>query len=240
MEKLTLNFSKAAAAVAEPAVAPVTVKPVVNQPTPRKDGKPGNGAVSVRSDEVAVAAAAASVDEFDKMDQAALLKAAKELRAKLSGKPEPKPEEKTPPAEPVATEPTPEQKAAAEKYHQAIETQFTTTFGTPEKVQDAIKWANASLDETSVNAFNAALDSGNPVMMATAIKILNDEYVKVNGKDAASITPGLPVVPNGGDNGQFPAFRDSSEMVAAMSDPRYKVSQAYRDDVEKRLMKSKF
>jgi hypothetical protein len=105
--------------------------------------------------------------------------------------------------------------------------------GGAEAFQQMTTWAANALTESEIAAFNDAVTSGNEGQMQLAIQGVHAKFVAANGQ-----RPNLL----GGDRPGASAlgFRDKSEMTAAMRDPRYKTSEAYRKDVEARLMASNF
>ncbi|MDR5812009.1 hypothetical protein QCE62_00205 [Caballeronia sp. LZ033] len=94
---------------------------------------------------------------------------------------------------------------------------------------DLIAWGQKNLTPQQREYYDGQLNGPHA---AEAIEFLTS---KMNaGKD-----PNL-VNLNGGTHTRVSAFRDQSEMMAAMADPRYQASEAYRQEVAGRLRVSKF
>lgn len=120
---------------------------------------------------------------------------------------------------------------------QALAREFTAkTFaqaGGEEQYKAMIAWAKTGLTEVEIQAFDEAVTSGNEGAMKLAVEGLRTKFTTANGQKPNLIAGNRP-------NGNPLAFRDRSEMTAAMRDPRYKVSEAYRKDVEARIAASDF
>lgn len=116
----------------------------------------------------------------------------------------------------------------------AYEAQAHEAAGSKETFTQMTTWAATALTEAEVNAFNSAVTSGNVEAMRMAVQAVHSKFVAANGQQ--------PKLLGGGDrpNGSALAFRDKSEMTAAMRDPRYKTSEAFRADVAARLLASTF
>jgi CobQ-like glutamine amidotransferase family enzyme len=130
---------------------------------------------------------------------------------------------------------TAEQQAAAKAYESTLDTAFATAAGGADKVDAMVAWANANVDEASVNAFNAALDSGNAALAQRAIQVLGAAYMEANGKEP-DLVKGAKVI----DGPTAIPFKDTYEMTQAMGDPRYANSEAYRKEVAMRIAVSSF
>jgi uncharacterized protein (DUF1330 family) len=105
--------------------------------------------------------------------------------------------------------------------------------GNAEQYGTMIEWAGKNLTPAEITAYDAAVASGNEAQMFMAIDAVKAKFVEANGQAPALL---------GGDrpNTNVNSFRDRSEMTAAMKDPRYKTSEAYRKEVESRVATSKF
>jgi hypothetical protein len=90
------------------------------------------------------------------------------------------------------------------------------------------EWAGKNLSPAEINAFNSMLETGTVEQIALAAAGLKTRYEAANGKPSRLVHGS----PHGG--GVAP-FRSSAEVTAAMSDPRYREDQAYRDEVAARL-----
>lgn len=93
-------------------------------------------------------------------------------------------------------------------------------------------WAAQNLTPGEITAFNSMLETGTAEQIALAAAGLKTRH------DAAVGKPANLIRGSGGGGGGVQAYRSVAEVTAAMSDPRYKEDQAYRDEVAQRLMVS--
>ena len=91
-----------------------------------------------------------------------------------------------------------------------------------------IEWAASNLDNRSIDAFDAVVDSGNPAAINIAFAGLQAQYNDANGYEGRMLQGKAPA--SSGD-----VFRSQAELVAAMGDPRYDTDPAYRADVIEKL-----
>lgn len=113
-----------------------------------------------------------------------------------------------------------------------IEAQVTAVYnqvGGKDQYQQMLEWAEASLPQAEVDAFNNIVASGDQSQTLLAVNGLYARYSSVN--KAPKLVNGTPSVNSRAGN----VFRSTGELVTAMSDPRYKTDAAYRADVERRL-----
>lgn len=104
--------------------------------------------------------------------------------------------------------------------------------GGQEQYRAMLEWAEEALDQNAIDAYNAVVVRGNQAEILLAVNGLKAQY------QATNKTPNLiGGKPPGSGGGEAP-FLSTAEMVAAMSDARYKTDSAYRDMVERRLAKS--
>lgn len=91
--------------------------------------------------------------------------------------------------------------------------------------EQMIQWAGSNLSAQEIEAYNKVVGSGDPAQMMFAVKGLQARYTaqtrEPNFISGAKAAPGV--------------FRSVAEVVAAMSDPRYKTDAAYRSDVERKI-----
>lgn len=92
-----------------------------------------------------------------------------------------------------------------------------------------VAWGQKNLSAEQREFYDSQL---NGPTAAEAIAVLKQRMAA--GQDPAVI------LPNAGAAPAATGFRDKTEMQAAMSDPRYKVSEAYRQDVRAKLAVSRF
>ena len=91
-----------------------------------------------------------------------------------------------------------------------------------------IEWAASNLDNRSIDAFDAVVDSGNPAAINIAFAGLQARYNDANGYEGRMLQG--KAASSSGD-----VFRSQAELVAAMSDSRYDTDPAYRADVIEKL-----
>jgi hypothetical protein len=167
-----------------------------------------------------------------------LAKSYSELRTKMSkdGTP-PKPEETPKPVEqkPAEQKPADDAAKAKEQFETGLVESFGKVAGGADKVGDVVTWANQNLAPEEAAAYNAALDTGNPLIANMAFQAVFGLYAQANGIEPQLINAeGTP-----GSTGVKP-FADRREMMAAQRDPRYNTSEVYRQEVYRRAMASNF
>ena len=91
-------------------------------------------------------------------------------------------------------------------------------------------WASQNLSDQDIEMYDAVMELGNPAAARFAIEALAYRYQESNGVE--------PDLVQGKSPGVGGAFRSQSEVVQAMSDPRYDNDPAYRRDVMKKLERS--
>ena len=94
-----------------------------------------------------------------------------------------------------------------------------------------VDWAADNLSDEAINAFDAVVDSGNPMAINIAFQGIQAEYNEANGYEGRMLQ-GKPASSTGD------VFRSQAELVAAMGDPRYDTDPAYRADVVAKLDQS--
>ena len=105
------------------------------------------------------------------------------------------------------------------------------TVGGDEQYDALVGWAGENLDSSSINAFDALVESGNAKAIELAVAGLYSMYEAQNGSEGQMITGKAPA--SRGDR-----FRSQAEVVAAMADPRYDADPAYRQEIVERLERS--
>ena len=103
--------------------------------------------------------------------------------------------------------------------------------GGAEKFGAMLAWAKTALTPADAGAFNASIDSGDEATMALAVTGLNAKFVAANGVIPTLLGGDVPGGAGGG-------YASSAEVVAAMSDPRYKSDPAYNAMVADKLDRS--
>ena len=105
------------------------------------------------------------------------------------------------------------------------------TVGGEEQYDALVGWAGENLDSSSIDAFDALVESGNAKAIELAVAGLYSMYEAQNGSDGQMITGKAPA--SRGDR-----FRSQAEVVAAMSDARYENDPAYRQEIVEKLERS--
>lgn len=118
---------------------------------------------------------------------------------------------------------------------QALAAQFETSVvsevGGAEKYSQIVQWAKANLEPAEIDAYNAAVSSGNLAQAKLAVAGLNAKFTQSVGKE--------PTLSSGRT---APAtediFQSEAQLIKAMSDPRYRTDKAYRAQVTAKLARS--
>jgi hypothetical protein len=105
--------------------------------------------------------------------------------------------------------------------------------GGAEQFEEVMEWATSNLSEAEKNAYNDILATNDTNKIKLAFYSLNSRFSAANPKPANLIQSdgGTPIAE---------AFANQGEMVAAMSDRRYKNDPAYRKQVDLKVARSKF
>ena len=82
-------------------------------------------------------------------------------------------------------------------------------------------------------AYNDAISSGDPDRAALAVRVAHEAYLKDIGTETPLLGGGKSPAGAGG-------YASEAAWLEAMEDPRYKTSQAYRDEVVAKMKKSDF
>lgn len=117
-------------------------------------------------------------------------------------------------------------KALAEQQANAM----YSTVGGREAYDSMIQWAAESLSPDEIDAYNIAVSTGDSKQSAFAVKSLEARFRVENAGEPRFISAAKASGPSG--------FESAAQMVAAMSDPRYKNDEAYRDDVVRKIANS--
>ena len=103
--------------------------------------------------------------------------------------------------------------------------------GGEQQYVEMVEWAQNNLSENEINAYNQAVESGDPNATKLAISGLQAQYRMDNGQEPNLIS-GEAVSASSG------AFQSVAELTAAMADPRYSRDPAYRKQVSDKLARS--
>ena len=120
------------------------------------------------------------------------------------------------------------------KGQQALITQYQgevfNVVGGKDGYTSVVQWAAKNLSSEEIDAFNTTVNSGNLEQAKMAVKGLQARFSSSEGNEPALLT-GSAGLSEG-------VFRSTSELVEAMSNPKYRSDPAYRADVEKKLARS--
>lgn len=94
------------------------------------------------------------------------------------------------------------------------------------------EWAKDNLPDDEIDAYNAAVNSGDIKMTMLAVKGLEARFRAENGSEPKRQIAGETA------RAGSEAYRSLSELQKDMSDPRYKNDPAFRRDVERKLSRS--
>ena len=115
---------------------------------------------------------------------------------------------------------------------------FMTLAGGAEKYKAMSEWAGSSLSAAEQSSYNAAVNSGNPEIVAMAVQGLRARY-ELAGAGAPAPTERAPVtrLSGGAPSGAVGVkmFATMQEQVKAQSDPRYASDPNYRATVERMI-----
>lgn len=115
-----------------------------------------------------------------------------------------------------------------------VENQVHQQAGGKEQYAAMMQWAATNMSAQEVNAYNAAMGTGDFNAMSLAVDGLKSRFTKAVGSSPKLLN---------GDNtigNSNAGFGSTYEMTKAMSDPRYRTDPVYRKGVEQRAMKSNF
>ena len=103
--------------------------------------------------------------------------------------------------------------------------------GGEKEYRNMINWAGNSLSQDEIEMYDAVMATGNANSIYWAVQALNNKYTDAVGSEG-------PLLTGRGSAESNAAFRSQSELVQAMSDPRYDNDPAYRADVMAKLENS--
>lgn len=121
--------------------------------------------------------------------------------------------------------------AAAEAAQEAEVNEIISVVGTAEQYVSLTKWAAQNLPQADNDAFDRAVSAGDKGQAKLAVEGLLAKYFAKEGREGELVTAGA----SGGEGG---GYANSDEIVAAMSDPRYKTNATYRAEVAAKVGRS--
>lgn len=112
---------------------------------------------------------------------------------------------------------------------------YMETAGGEESYQAMVEWAAQAMTPEQQEAYNKQVNSGDRSTVLFAIESLKTRYEAANGRAPSSLLSGRAPAVSG-----VKPFASSSQMIAAMQDPKYKSDPAYREEVSRRIAASNF
>ena len=103
--------------------------------------------------------------------------------------------------------------------------------GGEKEYRNMIDWAGNTLSQDEIEMYDAVMATGNANSIYWAVQALNNKYTDAVGSEGKLLT-------GRGSAESNAAFRSQSELVQAMSDPRYDNDPAYRAVVMAKLENS--
>ena len=103
--------------------------------------------------------------------------------------------------------------------------------GGEEQYSQMINWASNNLPEHEIDAFNAAIETGDKSLATLVVQGLSAKYQSAYGAEP-QLVQGQASTQVGG------SYQSVAEVKAAMSDPRYSSDPAYRRTVAEKLARS--
>ena len=135
------------------------------------------------------------------------------------------------PAETDSEESEETEEADSEQLTEAQAQELFKMCGGEETYQDMMRWAADSLSKEEIGMYDSVMGSGNASSIYFAVQALNNKYTDAVGSEGQLLT-------GRGSAESNAVFRSQSELVQAMSDPRYDSDPAYRSDVMAKLENS--
>jgi hypothetical protein len=115
---------------------------------------------------------------------------------------------------------------------------FLTIAGGAEKYKAMGEWAATGLSMAEQSSYNAAVNSGNPEIVANAVQGLRARYELANaGNDPAAPRVAPTRLSGGAPSGAVGVkmFATMQEQIRAQADPRYATDPAFRATVERMI-----
>ena len=119
------------------------------------------------------------------------------------------------------------QKAVAAQYETAV----VSEVGGSEKYSEMVTWAKANMSDAEINAYNAAVSSGDVAQAKLAVLGLSAKFSKANGSEPR-------LVQGRTNSASGDVFESTAQLTEAMRDPRYSKDPSYRAKVQAKLARS--
>lgn len=115
----------------------------------------------------------------------------------------------------------------------ALRTTLLAEIGGEAKFQQLVQFARANYTQAQLEAYNTAVSSGDYATVSQAVRALKASYEGKRGVQPQYVQGNTVPSSGAGD-----VFRDMSEFLDAINDPRYGKSEAYRQSVTDKLARS--
>ena len=154
-----------------------------------------------------------------------------ELQKKLGESREEEPQADEPEEETEETEKEEQEEAAEGQLTEGQAQQLYKMVGGEKEYQSMLEWASQSLSKEEIEMYDSVMAAGNANSIYFAVQALSNKYSDSVGSEGQLLT-------GRGSAESNAVFRSQSELVQAMSDPRYDSDPAYRSDVMAKLENS--
>ena len=154
-----------------------------------------------------------------------------ELQKKLGESREEEPQADEPEEETEETEKEEQEEAAEGQLTEGQAQQLYKMVGGEKEYQSMLEWASQSLSKEEIEMYDSVMGAGNANSIYFAVQALANKYSDSVGSEGQLLT-------GRGSAESNAVFRSQSELVQAMSDPRYDNDPAYRSDVMTKLENS--
>jgi len=154
-----------------------------------------------------------------------------ELQKKLGESREEEPQDDESEEETEETEEEEQEEAVEGQLTEAQAQQLYKMVGGEKEYQSMLEWASQSLSKEEIEMYDSVMGAGNANSIYFAVQALANKYSDSVGSEGQLLT-------GRGSAESNAVFRSQSELVQAMSDPRYDNDPAYRSDVMAKLENS--
>ncbi len=112
------------------------------------------------------------------------------------------------------------------KQHEAEMKEYAESVGGKEKLDTLLEWAGKNLSQEEIASINGVRDKN---VIKIILRDIENRMTEVEGKtpDYTKGTGGKAVVEG---------YKSKAQMMAAIRDPRYRVDEAYREEVRKQIV----
>lgn len=108
--------------------------------------------------------------------------------------------------------------------------QIKSDLGGEDHLNKVKQYVATQYSAEQIEEYNAALETGDPAKVRKAVQDANAAYLRDIGQEGSLI--------GGGKQASTQGYESEAQMMEDMKDPRYKSSQAFRDEVQKKMAAS--